>query len=87
MFLTTIIMETILISILAASTKTNLVEHNLILEFTILLRQKLYFSFSKKLIFFACFTFQFIFLKNFIRKLGIAPSMATVAKRQLETPL
>lgn len=58
MFLT--IKKTIQISVPTASTKTNLADHTVILEFAIILRQKLYFSFFKN-VFFVFFIFQFIF--------------------------
>ena len=58
MFLT--IKKTIQVNVPTASTKTNLADHTVILEFAIILRQKLYFSFLKN-VFFVFFIFQFIF--------------------------
>lgn len=55
MFLT--IKKTIQVNVPTASTKTNLADHTVILEFAIILRQKLYFSFLKNVF----FVFQFIF--------------------------
>ena len=65
MFLT--IKKTIQINVPTASTKTNLADHTVILEFAIILRQKLYFSFLKKYI--LCFLYFSIYLLKIFKKI------------------
>lgn len=94
MFLSKTIVEIVPVSVPAASTKTHLVEPNLIIEFTMLPRQKhlhsdnhIFLLPSKKLYPLAPSLFLLFYpIFYFIRKWGMAATMVTVARRQLDTP-